>query len=173
MAKGIRSKVKKRLRTVKRGILKKELATPGSKLNVREVAKAEKNAEAMAGHIKPPPRVRNGFRYDDGEIPQHNFRQGPDFRSGYCGPEAGYALVGARRPKQMGGGDAPNAYVEPKPNSMDYSDIADGITNDPGHKALLRSSEQIVPKYASKKLRKRLKDKSKSGTDNTAAFRWC
>merc|ERR1719231_72044 len=108
MGKSIHSKVKKRLRTVKRGVLKRELATPGSKLNVREVAKAAKIQEALSGYIKPGTRTKNAFRSDDPDatIPQHNWRQGPDFRSGFAGPDAGYAVVGSNRPKQYGGGDA-------------------------------------------------------------------
>ena len=173
MAKSIRSKVKKRLRTVKRGVVKRELATPGSKLNAREVAKAVKNEEALAGYIKPERKLRNAFRYDDAdaEIPQHNFRQGPDYRSGFAGPEAGYAVVGASRPKQMLGGDAPTAYVEPKPGSKEPADLR----THPGVRMQIRGTEQIVPLFASKKTKKRLKNavKNKSGTDNTAAFRWC
>ena len=176
MAKSIRSKVKKELRTVKRGVIKRELATPGSKLNVREVAKAAKSEEALSGHIKPPPKIRNAFRYDDADavIPQHNFRQGPDFRSLYAGPEAGYAVVGSNRPKQMLGGDAPTAAVATKPGAMEPDDLRND-KKDNGLRMQLRSTEQIVPLFASKKLKKRLKNqvKNKSGTDNTAAFRWC
>lgn len=53
MAKSIRSKVKKRLRTVKRGVVKAELLNPTSKLGVREVQKVEKLREALSGYIKP------------------------------------------------------------------------------------------------------------------------
>lgn len=53
MAKSIRSKVKKRLRTVKRGVVKSELTKPTSKLGVREVQKSEKLQEALSGYIKP------------------------------------------------------------------------------------------------------------------------
>ena len=47
MAKGLRSKVKKRLRTVKRGVVKNELKDPTSKLGVRE-AKANRPDEGDA-----------------------------------------------------------------------------------------------------------------------------
>ena len=53
MAKSIRSKVKKRLRTVKRGVVKAELLNPTSKLGVREIQKGEKLREALSGYIKP------------------------------------------------------------------------------------------------------------------------
>ena len=53
MAKSIRSKVKKRLRTVKRGVVKAQLQDPTSKLGVREVQKGEKLREALSGYIKP------------------------------------------------------------------------------------------------------------------------
>jgi hypothetical protein len=53
MAKSIRSKVKKRLRTVKRGVVKAELLNPTSKLGVREVQKGEKMREALSGYLKP------------------------------------------------------------------------------------------------------------------------
>ena len=40
-------------------------------------------------------RPRNAFRSDDPDavIPQHDFRQGPDFRAGFV-ENSGYALVG-------------------------------------------------------------------------------
>lgn len=53
MAKSIRSKVKKRLRTVKRGVVKSELKNPASKLGVRSTQKTEKLKEALSGYIKP------------------------------------------------------------------------------------------------------------------------
>ena len=57
---------------------------------------------------------KNAFRSDDpeAEIPQHNWKQGPDFRSGRV-EDAGYACVGSNRPK-VGrfGGDAPSAQVD-------------------------------------------------------------
>ena len=56
MAKSIRSKVKKRLRTVKRGVVKAELLNPTSKLGVREIQKGEKLREALSGYIKPGAR---------------------------------------------------------------------------------------------------------------------
>jgi len=56
MAKSIRSKVKKRLRTVKRGVVKAQLQDPTSKLGVREVQKGEKLREALSGYIKPSAR---------------------------------------------------------------------------------------------------------------------
>ena len=165
MAKSLRSKVKKRLRTVKRGVIKKELATAGSKLNVREVAKEVKNAEALSGHLQPGKRLRSAFRYDDNDavFPQHNFRQGPDFRSGWIGAEAGYALVGARRPKHPNGLDAPTAFVPPK--TRDHEMMEDGTADlpatDGGVRALLRGSHQVVPLFASKKLKRKLKQQAK------------
>ena len=87
MAKGLRSKVKKRLRTVKRGVVKRELADPSSKLGVRNTAIHKKLEEALSGYLKPEVRARNAFRYDDADavVPQHNWRQGPDFRSDRVG----------------------------------------------------------------------------------------
>ena len=82
-----------------------------------------KLAEACTGYIKPAKRVHNAFRSDDPEaiIPQHDWRQGPDFRASAVGAESGYALVGARRPKKMHGGDAPTAtsVFLPVPSSRD------------------------------------------------------
>jgi hypothetical protein len=177
MAKSLRSKVKKRLRTVKRGILKRELATEGSKMNVREVQKEEKLLEALSGHLKPPVNRKNAFRSDDpdAEIPQHNFRQGPDFRSGYAGTlsgvgfeDAGYAVVGSNRPKHPHGSDAPTAPAVLKP--VDAMEAEAQRVRDVGVVRLLRGSEQIVPKYASKSTRRRLKNKS--GIDHDAPHRW-
>ena len=53
MAKSLRSKVKKRLRTVKRGVIKRELSKPETKVGLREAAKEKKLAEALSGHILP------------------------------------------------------------------------------------------------------------------------
>ena len=56
MAKSIRSKVKKRLRTVKRGILKEQLDDPASKIGVRRTAVQSKLTEAATGHLAPGER---------------------------------------------------------------------------------------------------------------------
>jgi len=171
MAKSIRSKVKKRFRTVKRGVLKKELSNPDSKLGKRETQKEAKLAEALSGHLKPGVQRKNAFRSDDpdAEIPQHSFRQGPDFRSDSV-PDAGYAVVGSNRPK-MGkfGGDAPTGRPTPKSgtaiNGMDVDEI-----EDQGVARILRTTECIVPFHSSGRTRKRLK--MKSGTNHDAPFRW-
>ena len=180
MAKSIRSKVKKRLRTVKRGVVKRELLDRESKLGKRTVELEAKLDEALAGHIKPGVGLKNAFRSDDPDatIPQHSWRQGPDFRSGFV-PDAGYACVGSNRPK-LGrfGGDAPTARPTPKPgeDSMQVSAVfynneegGPSFREDGGVGRLLRNTEQIVPQHASKKTKKRLK--AKVGTED-AAFRW-
>lgn len=109
--------------------------------------------------------MKNAFRYDDeeAEIPQHNWRQGPDFRAARVGFEAGYAVWGSNRPK-VGrfGGDAPSARVE--------DPVADPL-QDRGAARLLRETEQLVPMMSSKKLKKRLKAKAKNGPDHNV-FRW-
>jgi len=58
--------------------------------------------------------MKNAFRSDDpeAEIPQLNWRQGPDYRSGKV-EDAGFAAIGSNRPKQLHGGDAPSARVIP------------------------------------------------------------
>ncbi len=213
MAKSIRSKVKKRLRTVKRGVLKRELSKPETKVGARELAKEHKLAEALSGHLKPSAchedterttvpghrslshspalshaprlcalpgkRVRNAFRSDepDAVIPQHNWRQGPDFRSGSV-PEAGYAVVGSNRPK-VGrfGGDAPSARSEHMQNTGGEHDTVDAVTGDvtrdDGVARLMRGSEQIVPQWSSNKAKRRLKKGSGVQVAGTKAFRWC
>ena len=120
------------------------------------------------------------FRSDDADavVPQHNWRQGPDFRSGSV-PGAGYACIGSNRPK-LGrfGGDAPTSNPTPKPGeAMEvsgafYNDDASGpsFREDAGVGRLLRNTEQIVPQHASKKTKKRLKAAAKEGKE--AAFRW-
>ena len=162
---------------MKRGVVKRELATPGSKLNVREVQKEASMQQALAGYIKPDKPKRNAFRSDDAdaEIPQHNWRQGPDFRSAFAGPDAGYALVGAYRPKMHGGGDAPTARVVPKESQQQPSYVMDveGAGKqpvDPQVARILRGTEQVVPKYASSRVKRRLKNKS--GIDHDAPHRW-
>lgn len=160
--------------------MKRELATAGSKLNVREVQKEGKMQEALSGFIKPSQRKRNAFRSDDAdaEIPQHNWRQGPDFRSAFAGPDAGFAVWGACRPKHIHGKDAPTARVEPKAQSSSqqqqpsfYMDVeGDQKRLDPKVEKLLRGTEQVVPKYASSRVKRRLKNKS--GIDHDAPHRW-
>ena len=107
--------------------------------------------------------MKNAFRYDDefAEIPQHNWRQGPDFRSSRIGHEAGYALWGTSRPKVgKNGGDAPTASLDPPKKDP---------LLDRGAARLLRDTEQIVPKGTNKRLKARMKNKS--GIDNKV-FRW-
>eukprot|EP00965_Chrysotila_dentata_P204607 6182432-Pleurochrysis_carterae.AAC.1 len=58
MAKSLRSKVKKRLRTVKRGVIKKQLADPQTKLGAGPAKVMEKLKEAGSGFIKPGTRCR-------------------------------------------------------------------------------------------------------------------
>lgn len=174
MAKGLRAKVKKRLRTVKRGVIKKELRDPTSKLGKREVQKESKNREALSGHLEPGKPLRSAFRYDDGEIAQHDFRQGPDFRAN-TNPEAGFAVWGSNRPKLgLYGGDAPSARVAPAAGDGDRiiggMDVDSAVPQDPKVALLIRRTEQVVPLFASKRTKKRLKNKS--GTDHNAAFRW-
>ena len=53
MAKSIRSKVKKRLRTVKRGVVKEQLLDPTSKIGKRTTQIAAKLAEAATGFLQP------------------------------------------------------------------------------------------------------------------------
>lgn len=162
--------MKKRLRTVKRGILKRELAAAGSKLHMREAQKEEKLHEALSGFIKPPVDQKNAFRSDDPDavIPQHKFRQGPDFRSAYAGPgiDAGHAVWGSNRPKHPHGQDAPTAAVT-KPGSADGECHA----RDAGVSNLLRTTEQLVPKYASKQTKRRIKNQARAHV-HSAPRRW-
>ena len=77
MAKSTRSKVKKRLRTVKRGVVKTQLKDPTSKLGVREAQKSAKLSEAATGYIKPscatlPPNGKPSFHT---AAPPHSRRQ--------------------------------------------------------------------------------------------------
>uniref|UniRef100_A0A7S4F0B0 Uncharacterized protein n=1 Tax=Chrysotila carterae TaxID=13221 RepID=A0A7S4F0B0_CHRCT len=177
MAKSLRSKVKKRLRTVKRGVIKKQLADPQTKLGAGPAKVMEKLKEAGSGFIKPGKRLRSAFRYDDddAEIAQHNWRQGPDFRSSKVGYEAGYALVGARRPKKGNrGGDAPNAIVHIPANSGSLAGDAEMETEEMSKaKAqvtrLHMGSEQFFDFGTSKRAKRKLKNKS--GTDHNI-FRW-
>lgn len=152
MAKSIRSKVKKRLRTVKRGVIKKELVTSGTQHNDREVSKAKKYKDAQAGYLEPGKQRKNAFRSDDpeAEIPQHDWRQGPDFRSGYAGEDAGLAVWGTSRPKV----DHRAAPQEPQVTSS---------AGDARFERLKRATEQLVPFMASKKTKKRIKASNSAG----------
>jgi hypothetical protein len=53
MAKSIRSKVKKRLRTVKRSVIKKQRLDPTSKLGEGGARAQQLLNEAATGHIRP------------------------------------------------------------------------------------------------------------------------
>ena len=175
MAKSIRSKVKKRLRTVKRSVIKKRNITPGTQQNERELRKEKKTEEALSGFLDPGKSRKNAFRTDDpdAEIPQHNWRQGPDFRSANCGiSDAGLACWGTSRPKQKYGGDAPTASVEAH-NSKP-------LKGDGGLSFLLRTSEQSVPWQANGKTKKRIKAAAKRGNTTEVGWggksdklRWC
>ncbi len=174
MAKGLRSKVKKRLRTVKRGVVKRELADPSSKLGVRNTAIHKKLEEALSGYLKPEVRARNAFRYDDADavVPQHNWRQGPDFRSDRV-EDAGYACVGSNRPKFPHGRDGPTARVDdaPAPEGAEGDDApmpAPPVPDDPAVRRLRVGTEQLTTKGAAKRLKRRMKQK---GVDHNV-FRW-
>uniref|UniRef100_A0A7S0Q6D2 Uncharacterized protein n=1 Tax=Coccolithus braarudii TaxID=221442 RepID=A0A7S0Q6D2_9EUKA len=175
MAKSIRSKVKKRLRTVKRGVVKREQADPSTKLGAGVQKVKEKLAEAASGYIAPGKRLRSAFRYDDddAEIAQHNWRQGPDYRSGKIGGDAGYALVGARRPKKGNrGGDAPSSIVQMPAADVEQGEGMEGTEPPPPDATVSRlhtGTEQLLPFRASRKLKRKLKNKS--GIDNNV-FRW-
>ena len=174
MAKGLRSKVKKRLRTVKRGVVKRELADLASKLGVRNTAIQHKLEEALSGYLKPEVRARNAFRYDDADavVPQHNWRQGPDFRSDRV-EDAGYACVGSNRPKFPHGRDGPTARVDdaPAPEGAEGDDApmpAPPVPDDPAVRRLRVGTEQLTTKGAAKRLKRRMKQK---GVDHNV-FRW-
>ena len=164
MAKGIRCKVKKRLRTVKRGVIKQRKVTEGNQDHEREARKIVKNTQALSGYIEPGKDRKNAFRCDDedAEIPQHNWRQGPDFRSAHAGPDAGLAVWGTMRPKQKYGGDAPTARVN--------TDAP--IKGDGGVDRLLRTSEQMVPWQANSRTKKRIKQKAKMGGTTAVGWGW-
>ncbi|KAL1511257.1 hypothetical protein AB1Y20_006066 [Prymnesium parvum] len=174
MAKSIRSKVKKRLRTVKRGILKQQLDDPTTKVGVRRAAVHSKLAEAATGHLQPAKPKKNWFKSDDpdAEVPQYNWRQGPDFRS-QVNPESGYALWGSNRPK-LGryGGDAPSARPVMQPGTTEAEPCHQIISGneDGGKRALVLGTEQIVPLFSSSKVKKKLKKKAKA--DHDAPHRW-
>jgi len=170
MAKSIRSKVKKRLRTVKRGVVKRQMADPTSKIGAGIARQQQKLAEAATGYVKPERVVRNAFRYDDAdaEVPQHNWRQGPDYRAMRVGAEAGFAAVGSNRPKLRHGGDAPTATVRLPPRPSEATSAAEAAAA--SQVARLHSgSEQYISRRASKRSRGNLKNKS--GIDHNV-FRW-
>ena len=154
MAKSLRSKVKKRHRTVKRGVLKRSQMIPGTAQFDGEASKAKKTQEALSGHIEPGKKFKNWFRSDDPDaiIPQHSWRQGPDFRSGTVGEDAGLAVWGTERPKLKGGGYASEHRPAPAAGATRV-----GGPRDAGLERLMRTAEQIVPVMASKRAKRRAK----------------
>ncbi|SCM20159.1 conserved protein, unknown function [Plasmodium chabaudi chabaudi] len=95
MGKGLRSKVKRRFRTVKRVHVHETIEKPTiEKLNKR-VKDMLQNKNVYKDFIKPP----NKFLYPDDEnavIPQHKILKSIDFRSEAL-PLSGFAAVGNRR----------------------------------------------------------------------------
>ena len=92
MAKGIRSKVKRRFRTAKRGVVKRTVTESRTKPILNKLLRAAEGVIDV--DVKPP----NAFRSDepDAVIPQHTFTPCTDFRSDKV-TEAQYATSGNRR----------------------------------------------------------------------------
>lgn len=92
MAKSLRSKVKRRFRTAKRGVIKRTVAHERAKPVLEALAKASQGI--IESKVTPP----NAFRSDDDDavVPQHTFTPLTDFRASVV-PEAGYAITGNRR----------------------------------------------------------------------------
>ncbi|CAD2090091.1 conserved protein, unknown function [Plasmodium vinckei brucechwatti] len=95
MGKGLRSKVKRRFRTVKRVHVHETIEKPNiAKLNKR-VKDTLQNKNTYKDFIKPP----NKFLHPDDEnavIPQHKIVKSIDFRSEAL-PLSGFAVMGNRR----------------------------------------------------------------------------
>jgi len=93
MAKSIRSKIKKRLRTVKRQRVDAMLVTP------REKEKNERLQRVIEGRQVTLSRPKNAFKYPEADaavFPQHEVVKPIDFRAQSM-PMAGYAYRGNRR----------------------------------------------------------------------------
>lgn len=93
MGKSIRSKIKKRLRTVKRQRVDAMIVTP------REEEKHEKLLQVAQGRSVTRLRPKNGFKYPDSEdavFPQHEVMKPVDFRAQNL-PMAGTVFRGNRR----------------------------------------------------------------------------
>lgn len=92
MAKSIRSKVKRRFRTAKRGVVKRTVTEDRSKPIFKKLARATE------GLIDVDVKPRNAFRSDgtDAVFPQHAFTPCTDFRSEKV-VDARYAMSGNRR----------------------------------------------------------------------------
>lgn len=93
MGKSIRSKIKKRLRTVKRQRVDAMIITP------REQEKYEKLVQVAQGRSVTRLRPKNAFKYPDSEdavFPQHEIMKPVDFRAQNL-PMAGTVFRGNRR----------------------------------------------------------------------------
>lgn len=93
MGKSIRSKIKKRLRTVKRQRVDAMIVTP------REQEKHEKLVQTAQGRSVTRLRPKNAFKYPDSEdavFPQHEIMKPVDFRAQNL-PMAGTVFRGNRR----------------------------------------------------------------------------
>ena len=93
MGKSIRSKIKKRLRTVKRQRVDAMIVTP------REKEKHEKLVQTAQGRSVTRLRPKNAFKYPDSEdavFPQHEIMKPVDFRAQNL-PMAGTVFRGNRR----------------------------------------------------------------------------
>ncbi|GAW80194.1 hypothetical protein, conserved [Plasmodium gonderi] len=95
MAKGLRSKVKRRFRTIKRIHINEIIEKPNIIKLHKRIKQMKKNKNAQDDLIRPP----NKFLYPDNEkavIPQHKSAKVIDFRSEAL-PLSGFATVGNRR----------------------------------------------------------------------------
>jgi hypothetical protein len=127
MAKSIRSKVKRRFRTAKRGVVKRTVSEDRAKPILKTLERAGD------GMLDMEAKKRNAFRSDepDAIYPQHTFTPCTDFRSENV-VEARYAMSGNRR-------------VTHPLHMLEGTDGEGGVLSfGPGGGALLEADEEVM-----------------------------
>ena len=150
------TQVKKRLRTVS-GVVKRELATAGSKLNVRG-AKGGQDAErsldsstVAAAECLPQRRRGRRNRSTIGDKAQT--------LSAFTGPDAGFAVWCV--PSSLSTARTRQQRVEPKQSSSQQQPSFMDVEGDEALRSQggeIVAGRQVVPKYASSRVKRRLKN---------------
>lgn len=142
MGKSIRSKIKKRLRTVKRQRVDAMIVTP------REKEKHEKLVQTAQGRSVTRLRPKNAFKYPDSEdavFPQHEIMKPVDFRAQNL-PMAGTAFRGNRRKYSDEEKEMLNKIIKENHPKMEVLAGGGAVLAKTGQKVSVEEAELIATK---------------------------
>mmetsp|Transcript_25096 Transcript_25096/g.30561 ORF Transcript_25096/g.30561 Transcript_25096/m.30561 type:complete len:231 (+) Transcript_25096:53-745(+) len=142
MGKSIRSKIKKRLRTVKRQRVDAMIVTP------REQEKHEKLLQTAQGRSVTRLRPKNAFKYPDSEdavFPQHEIMKPVDFRAQNL-PMAGTVFRGNRRKYTEDEKSMLNKIIKENHPKMEVLAGGGAILAKTGQKVSVEEAELIATK---------------------------